>query len=688
MASINEQTAPRMAPDAVSSLSSAAKTKESVMPTKSLRQEHDRQDKVIADLSEADYSSPLFNSKFAIQSARKTAYHDTAAASAEIVDNAIEAGANRIHVIFDRGETKGGKKRKSVSQVAFIDDGAGMSPEMIRFALSWGGGIHHDEPEFIGKFGFGLPNASVNQTELTQVYSRRNADEPWMRGELDVNAAASANGNATIPAPMEAPDGPPEFVRQYLERNKLSLETGTVVVWVDPDNLYRARPEPLASHLVSRFGQVYRYLLEDFELKVEGKDVQPIDPLFVTPGALHYVPEESGGARVTMERHYAVKHYVAEGEPILEAVDKEKDLPKQGDMRTTIGTISVRSVVFPIGFAFGGSRGKVKIEPLDEFAPQRMRIRQATPRGVSFIRAAREIEVGDKFPRSTRAAADGLGDWPALQSYAYHYGLEVRFTPELDDVFCVTNDKQGVRPIEGFWKLLASDGEEWDKHLHYLDGLQRDWRKDREEEEKKQSVEGPSEEPSAAETAAAAADRYKGDQPTIPDNRLVEAEEQLEEEARELVEQETPDVGGEDKASDGVTKEAIERAKEAIRDEAKRRRYMIDYFEESNGPFYRPEWRRGGQVVVLINKLHPFFRVLYLSVLTEGGNKGKQGIDTLLLALARSELVASDPDLQQFYEVQREEVWSPLLARMMKALDSQFADGDEQEPDDLTEAAG
>ena len=85
---------------------------------------------------------------------------------------------------------------------------------------------------------------------------------------------------------------------------------------------------------------------------------------------------------------------------------------------------------------------------------QRFEIRQSR-RGMSFVRAGREIETLDAFPRSSRDKASGLGEWPMLQSYAYHWGIEIGFGPEFDDVFGITNDKQRVRPIDDFWRLLT-----------------------------------------------------------------------------------------------------------------------------------------------------------------------------------------------------------------------------------------
>lgn len=129
-------------------------------PTGRLRQEYreedgqrhpahrvERQEKYLAELPD-NFSFPLFNVRHAVESQRRSGYRDTAAASREIVDNAIEAGANRIDVVVD---TEPGKQ--AIKAVAFIDNGSGMLPKMIRYAHIWGGGTHFDDHGFIGRFG-------------------------------------------------------------------------------------------------------------------------------------------------------------------------------------------------------------------------------------------------------------------------------------------------------------------------------------------------------------------------------------------------------------------------------------------------------------------------------------------------------------------------------------------------------
>src|SRR5262249_20612635 len=136
-------------------------------------------------------------------------------------------------------------------------------------------------------------------------------------------------------------------------------------------------------------------------------------------------------------------------------LEKLKNAKPGDDGLIAVGTIYYRIARLPLGFAVGG-KGKADIDALDKFSKQRFEIRQSR-RGMSFVRGGREIETVDVFPRSTRDTSSGLGDWPLLQSYAYHWGIEVRFSAELDDIFGITNDKQRVRPIEDFWRLLHEE---------------------------------------------------------------------------------------------------------------------------------------------------------------------------------------------------------------------------------------
>lgn len=608
------------------------------MPSDRLLTEVERQQKYLDELP-PDFDFPLFNSRRALESQRNNGYRTTAAAAREIVDNAIEVGASWVHVVIERTRDDGAVGQ--VRSIAFIDNGPGMLPMMARFALSWGGGTHFDDPAFIGKFGFGLPNASINQTRRVEVYTRTDPSQPFTFAWLDVDEFV-ANGTQRIPEPTQA--ALPKFVQRHLDQNKLKLETGTVVVWISPDRLSHRKPTRLKEELVDDFGVTYRYLLarkaRPVEICVEGVRVEPVDPLFIMPEGRYYLPPSQGGAQPMEHEHLHVKY-------VLDKKAQEYHLYRAEDPKLTTdaqviaeGSMHVRVVRFPVGFAAG------KREPTTyDDADKRLEYRKSR-RGISFVRADREIDTVDVFPKSERARASGLGVWPLLQSYAYHWGAEIKFEPDLDEVFGITNDKQSVRPIEDLWRVL---------HEADIDAALRrenNWQtKQREEQTPKLEASAT---PSAAERAAADADAATGARsPHVPEHSLPLVKKALEQEAA--------------KRSEATGKPAEIEANQLV-EEAKRRPYRIDYYESEDGPFFKPEWV-GAQITVLINKRHPFFQVLYGDLARLGGGKrAKEAVDLLLLALARGELTAETAEMQSWYETQRKRSWSPFLEVAMNSL--------------------
>ena len=608
-----------------------------------LLSEIERQKKYLARLPKG-FTFPLFNAKQALMSQRRNGYRNTAVAAREIVDNAVEAGAKSVHIVFD---TKRHGAKDIVTSIAFIDDASGMMPDMARYALSWGGGTHFDEPGFIGRFGFGLPNSSINQTLRTAVYTRTDKSEKITKAWLDATDVPE-HGLQTIPPPETGEL--PAFVRKYLDRNGMRFERGTVVVWVEPDRLTYRTPASLKEHMLDDFGVTYRYLLHDFDLQVEMAKVEPVDPLFLEPTGRYHVPEEDGGAQKVAERSLAVKLYrdeLAGGLHLqkLDAAEVEKlkgTKPSKQNV-LAIGTIYIRVARLPLGFAVG-RKGEGGIEPLDEFAKQRFEIRQSR-RGMSFVRGGREIETVDVFPRSGRDVSSGLGDWPLLQSYAYHWGIEVRFGAELDDVFGITNDKQRVRPIEDFWRLLH------DEEVDALLSRENSWQHaQREARAKARREPQPTPEPTPAELSAAAVDTIVGRPTPIPEHELAKVREKFEEAVAHEAE---------------ISGKSLDEAATAIAEDARRRPYRFEYFEDASGPFYRPEWGLSGQIVIWVNRKHPFYDALYTAPM---GTLAQQALNLFLIALGKGELKATDTTAKLWYEQQRTNVWSTFLSTAMRDL--------------------
>lgn len=617
----------------------------------SLLSEIERQEQYLAELPET-FEFPLFSGKQAIESQRRSGYKTTARAAREIVDNAVEAGAKNVWVAFRRyGEDPnqaGGHKDNSVSAVAFIDDGPGMSPKMARFALTWGGGTHVKNPGKIGRFGFGLPNSGINQTRLLEVYTKTQSAAQWSRAALDIRNL-DENPHALLKIPEPTPAALPAFVQKFLKTKGLSLRSGTVVVWEKPDRLTFRKASTLKEHLVNDFGVVYRGLLDAFSLFVEEKKVDKVDPLFLTPGALYYKPTEDGGAKCVYDQEIPVKYFQDEetGEPRLERLPRadldELEAAKKDPKVREVGALKIRISRFPVGFVLGEKKHQGK-EEYKRFAIRKPR------RGMSFVRSGREIDTLDAFPKGSGDEAKGLGDWPTLESYAYHWGIEVHFRPALDDVFALGNDKQTVYPIEDFWRVLAK--EEIDKALQQENKEQQKLR-DRKKREKAAKELSNEETVTPAIEAAAQAAQVMVREERLPEERRVEARQRHEEEVKHIAEERNLND---------------EEARKAIEEEAKRKPYAIKLFESEGGVFYKPDYGNGMQRVVMLNKAHPFFQSFYAYLMDLPDSTARNAVDILLFALAEGEM-NTEGQPRAVYEHHREQIWSAFLKLGLKFLD-------------------
>src|SRR5215467_15587423 len=144
---------------------------------------------------------------------RETGYRSTAYAIAELIDNAIQAGARNIHITTETNA-------EQVTHVAVLDDGVGISKAMIPTALQFGGSDRFNSRGGIGRFGMGLPNSSLSQARRVELYSWR-GNQSWF-SYIDVDEIA-AGQMTSVPLPRTAT--PPIWVHRPLP------SIGTLVVW-------------------------------------------------------------------------------------------------------------------------------------------------------------------------------------------------------------------------------------------------------------------------------------------------------------------------------------------------------------------------------------------------------------------------------------------------------------------------
>lgn len=534
---------------------------------------------------------------------RRNGYKNTATAVDEFADNALQAGASRIDVVFGYD---GSTDSTHPSQIAVIDNGHGMTPGMIRLAMMWGGShrAERDDRSGFGRFGFGLPTAALSQGEAYTVFSRTTKKAPFYGVEFDtrkLGTYASANGALQIPSAEET--SLPQWLQQHVDKHFAGLPNGTIVMLHRLDNLTWKKRETLRRELAWHLGLYYRNFLSVCKMHVDGEDVQAIDPLFLTEGALYYDLDEKRASalpRATI--------------PIKN--------PETGE---TQGALTVRYSYMPYGFAGDENEEDSRDGKRKRAKPNaRFAILKQNP-GIVVTRHGRQIDVID-IPK----ASDG---WWEFIHRDYHWGCEIDFPATLDEEFNVTTSKQGVKPSPRMWQYLAD---------HVRPVLLK-MKRDREDERRVKQKPSPKPEEAAEAMVADVAQKWRRKPLANDPERVKRAIENLEREVAKRA-QET-----------GVPEREVA---QAMVEQIKRRPFKVQRISEREGPFYRVD-AMPGQAILLLNTAHPFYDEIYYPA----SDQLKTAFLLLLGALTMAE--AGAPTEYQSFYVRERNVWSGKLTDLL-----------------------
>ncbi len=565
---------------------------------------HARQKAYVSAIEKQGFDYGLTVAHAFIESIRDLGYKATGTAANENIDNAAQAGAENVHVAF--GYREGSRKPISL---AIMDDGIGMVPEMVRAATVWGGTDRHDSRDLYGRYGYGLPSSAVSQGRRFTVLSRID-DGPFWAVAIDLDEIAEGkyieDGRVKVPPAVKA--DLPQFVTNYADEEFPggSAALHTVVLWEKLDRLSFTRSENLENHLLETFGITYRNQLRNLNIGVNGKQVEPVDPLFLTEGA----------------RHFDFDHERAEAlEPVTFEVRNQ-------ETRESQGTVKVRFSVMPPTFGRIDKKGEAR----GKNANPRFAILQAH-NGLVVLRAGRQIDVVTKgLPTSF-----GNND--------RYVKVEIDFPPSMDEMFGVTTHKQQItlspRIIQALeenkvWKNLEIMRKRW---REMQADLNAEWDAAPKVDDKR-----PSE--IAMEDSAPL-------DPTAPpsDRRTKEAEEQRDKAIEDLVDQGVPRDDAENIVATGE----------------KERPFRVTMEANPEGPFYRVELR-GKQVLLVINTKHRFYTDVYASVKGTEGARIRQALEVLLFVIGKCEIEA-DEQRELFYKGERA-LWSTRLTTALAKLDS------------------
>jgi hypothetical protein len=542
-----------------------------------------------------------------VRGMRDIGYKSTSFAMAELIDNAIQAAASRVDIVF--GFDGGAKPTK----IAVIDNGHGMEPKMVRASLIWGAGTRAENREGFGKYGYGLPSASVSQCHRVSVFSKTPGGQ-WNRAYLDIDEIKDgkwSKGNR-IEMPAAEPMDPPEFVLEYLKEQGRSADHGTVVVWEGLDRVNPKLRQELRNSLVTNLGVIYRNYLVATPISVDGLEVEPCDPLFLTEGFRYYDLDDDRAIELPSAT--------------VEVKDKET-----GEV---IGTMRVRYARMPATF-FRKPDFKHTNRPGKTQMNERLDIADAN-NGIIFLRNGRQIDV-IRPPRSLRSINATTDRF---------WGVEVNFDASLDELFSITTSKQQVRPDDSVWDMLKDKGNLFTVIGEMFTTYKKEAKSLAAEAE--QAKEGKRASVEAIEGAA----KFRTTKtPDETPERQQEADANLGQEARKRA------------GKAGVKPEAIERELVA---ERQGRTHEVETEDMPGAPFVRCV-QEGGTRVLYLNVAHPFYTELYAG--PSATPRLRAGLEVLLWTLGNAE-VDADPDSERrrFYERERASVWSPQLADALEVL--------------------
>lgn len=369
---------------------------------------------------------------------RNTGYKNIESAVSEIIDNSVEANAKNIFVILSEGIAPSG--RKVVTEIGFLDNGDGMNEDVLGSCLGIGASTRQAR-KGMGRFGVGLPQASLYACPEIEVYSWQNGVENAKKVYLDINKIKDGEQTEIedpIPASIPAPYSSYIQYKTQVEEFDFS-KSGTLVIWKKCDRVNPKTRGPLTERLEFSLGQKFRYFIHDGVSKIRiicdenpdaAADIAPNDPMFLMsdncvlcdenkPKSV-YKPGEKVGTEAPFELYTAKGTGTGEVEIPIKYIDKSGS-PAESKVLVRFSIVKDKfydETAFPKGTNPGNYA-------LGKYA--------AKMEGISVIRARREID----FRRF---------DFYNVINEPQHrwWGCEIIFEPELDEAFGVANNKQYV----------------------------------------------------------------------------------------------------------------------------------------------------------------------------------------------------------------------------------------------------
>lgn len=391
--------------------------------------------------------SKIVNASMFLDALKNSGYKGTDNAVAEIVDNSFDAEAKNVFIIGEQGIA--GNSEKRIVSFAFLDDGNGMDYNTLKSCLTIGYTTNHQK-RGIGRFGVGLPQASIFVCNKVEVYSWQNGIESCKKVYLDIDEIKERNLNE-IAEPIDAsiPERYSKFINWKSASKQFDFSKhGTLVVWTKCTHVDYKKWTTCINHMSEDLGRKYRKFLCSGERTITmielissgNKNILPNDPLYLMSQSLECVPSDPG---VFIKNKYVSKPFGADDaydtclfeiykpnpNSTSDGVDLEIIYEENGEKKSGIVHITY-SIVKKEYYSPAYLKTKTKPGSLPYGSSNSVLAKNT---GISIVRNEREIQFGS-------FGFFDIYNKPDLR----WWGIEIAFGSDLDAAFGVSNNKQSV----------------------------------------------------------------------------------------------------------------------------------------------------------------------------------------------------------------------------------------------------
>ncbi len=374
----------------------------------------------------------------AVRSMRDNGYKNMAYALAELVDNSIQAGARSVEVLLaERYELVSQREKRRIYQIGVLDNGCGMDARVLRMALQFGNGTRLDEAQRtgMGKFGMGLPSASISQCRKVEVWSWQHGINEALYTYLDLDEIEGQRMHE-IPQPQAV-----SVPKIWMDMSAQIGSSGTLVVWSNIDRGNWVTSKAIIENSEFVIGRMYRHflvneqvsiVLRNFNVTVDRhgkmiyekhKDFEAIDHRVRPNDPLHLIPYDT--PKLLEEWGYRPIF-----EPFGDLAQKTIQIADEYDQYHDVHIYTAIALPDARQRDLAGSQAHGR--------------HVAKNVGISIVRAMRELEldVGQVLQH------DPVERW---------WGMEIQFPPALDNVFGVTNNKQAAVHLRELLSMKSSE---------------------------------------------------------------------------------------------------------------------------------------------------------------------------------------------------------------------------------------